>query len=70
MKLKYDELLSNVAFTFNLRRYIKVKGASVKGDASLTGTIPSYGKIWAEVGRCRLTLSYTCGKRLELCACN
>ena len=48
MKLKYDELLSNVAFTFNLRRYIKVKGASVKGDAKLTGTIPSYGKIWAE----------------------
>jgi hypothetical protein len=25
-----------------------VKGAAVKGDATLTGTVPSYGKVWAE----------------------
>ena len=25
-----------------------MKGAAVKGDATLTGTVPSYGKVWAE----------------------
>jgi hypothetical protein len=41
-KLQYDELLSNVAFNFNVRRYIKA--CTISMDVH-------------EVGRCRLTLS-------------
>jgi len=46
LKLKYDELLSNVAFKFNLRRYTKNKLCS-----------GCRGVYYCTVGRCRLTVS-------------
>ena len=44
MKLKYDELLSNVAFNFNVRRYAEDE---IQGPVNLG----------VKVGRCRLTVS-------------
>ena len=35
LKLKYDEPLSNFAFNFNLRRYIKATQASRKAKKAL-----------------------------------
>jgi len=55
LKLRYDEPLSNLAFNFNLRRYITVNVS-----------FPSYKRadhlfaiatVDITVGRCRLTLS-------------
>jgi hypothetical protein len=34
LKLKYDKLLSNVAFRFNLRRYITESVTTVNADAA------------------------------------
>jgi len=41
LKLKYDEQLSNVAFNFNLRRYIKAGPFTITGSMfrSLTGCV-------------------------------
>ena len=40
LKLRYDELVSNFAFKFNLRRYIKKNGADVQvGSSSGTGDL-------------------------------
>jgi hypothetical protein len=53
LRLKYDQLLSNFAFKFNLRRYNvaeQVKPVS-KADAEKE-------KAMAKAGRCRLTLSH------------
>jgi len=51
LKLKYDTLLSNFAFKFNLRRYNLAAGGS--------------GVLDPLVRRCRLTLSNPHRKRLE-----
>ena len=55
MKLKCDDLLSNLAFKFNLRRYTvaRVNNCVVALDATHT----TGGKIAVTtVGRCKLTL--------------
>jgi hypothetical protein len=52
LKVKYDQLLSNVAFNFNLRRY------SVAGIIAKTCVAPlDRARTMIQVGRCRLTLS-------------
>ena len=38
-KLKYDELLSSVAFNFNLRRYIKLENLLLKRDDDLSSVV-------------------------------
>jgi hypothetical protein len=50
LQLKYDELLSNIAFKFNLRRY-------TMGHGALADTLAAALPAPAKVGRCRLTLS-------------
>jgi len=47
LKLKYDELLSNVAFKFNLRRYNEEREHVVEEEEAEDHA----------VGRCRLTVS-------------
>jgi hypothetical protein len=50
LKLKCDDPLSNFAFNFNLRRYIKAT-LPIKTDVNSDFTIDT-----TKVGRCRLTL--------------
>jgi len=52
LKLKYDELLSNFAFKFNLRRFTREKVFNGRGF------------LVAVVRRCKLTLSKPRRKRL------
>jgi hypothetical protein len=49
LKSQYDTLLSNVAFGFNLRRYISEKLKNFASELRASGS--------TLVGRCRLTLS-------------
>ena len=71
MKLKHDKLLSNVAFNFNLRHYIKwalAAGTAVGVGIAATGPLlpavftndaataaAAQGPLQLVVGRCRLT---------------
>jgi hypothetical protein len=70
LKLEYEELLSNVAFNFNLRRYIKgfthpVREYFLEDVFEMTGYLIGKASKWAKkklpgggqtkVGRCRLT---------------
>jgi len=50
LKLTYDKPLSNFAFKFNLRRYMKAEAPSKP-------TMPPKLLYLSEVGRCKLTLS-------------
>ena len=57
MKLKCDEQLSNLAFTFNLRRYTldDSKLAQLCQETVEAHTIVAFIKGTRKVGRCRLT---------------
>ena len=59
MKLKYDTLLSNFAFNFNLRHYIKEddKGAAARFKPLQLDFKACMFVAMAKVGRCRLTVS-------------
>jgi len=45
LKLKYDQLLSNLAFNFNLRRYIKGLELSVDEALAVWRSQFSYGRM-------------------------
>ena len=49
LKLKYDELLSNVAFKFNLRRYIEELAAKAHDRAAESATMDADIKKLAKV---------------------
>ena len=60
LKLKYDELLSGFALSFNLRRYNVVGRALMDTLAEALGPrgfTPEVRLAWTEIGWCRLTLS-------------
>jgi len=57
LKLQYDELLSNFAFNFNLRRYIKAASSLVKVVMRRRTFFSSTWLLSRKAGRCRLTVS-------------
>jgi hypothetical protein len=65
LTLKYDELTSNFAFTFNLRRCIK---GSVVAAAEQLFREQGGLRAFYKARRCRFTLSNPMRKRLELSA--
>ena len=66
MKLRHDELLSNVAFNFDLRRYIKFPGADtllgpeMRSTGEVMGIDRDFVRAYAKAWGCRLTLSTPC----------
>jgi len=62
LKLKCDEVLSNFAFKFNLRRFIEENSNAYREGAKLGYFVKS------QVGRCRLTLSNPSWIRLKISA--
>ena len=70
LKLQYDELLSNFAFKFNLRRYTAAAAADMTAAVAAKHAlnVRDIARALAVVGRCRLTLSNPHGKRLDLSA--
>jgi hypothetical protein len=55
LKLKYDEPLSNFAFTFDLRRYNLI--CTLEDNQMYVLGLSNSDILKSEVGRCRLTLS-------------
>jgi hypothetical protein len=53
LKLKYDRLLSNLPFKFDLRRYI----VALDYDEAKHASAACRGAHCIEVGRCKMTLS-------------
>ena len=61
LKLKYDEVLSNFAFRFHLRRYttdgVLVHAFFMHGTGADAAVVAELKALTRVVGRCRLTLS-------------
>jgi hypothetical protein len=67
LKLKYDKSRSSSVVNFNLRRYNAAWKAK-RRHVVMMGDVFGAVEDWRTVGRCRLTLSNPCRKRLDLCS--